>query len=85
MKTRKDNYMMNCSDVIYTKNKIELLWSIELNSVYDKNMTGQWRDRSYRSSLHPKNKFGLLGPIDWVWYVMITRQNNGLTDHIGVI
>ena len=85
MKTIKDNYMMNCSDAIYTKKKIELLWSIELNSVYDKNMTGQWRDRSYRSSLHPKNKFGLLGPIDWVWYVMITRQNNGLTDHIGVI
>ena len=35
--TKEDNYVTNCTDVPYTKNKTKLPWSIKSGQVYDKN------------------------------------------------
>lgn len=37
MKIKYNNYMIDRIDVVYTENKIELLWSIEWGTVYDEN------------------------------------------------
>lgn len=36
-KTKKDNYMIDNTYAVYTKNEIMLRWSIRLDSVCDKN------------------------------------------------
>lgn len=41
MKTRQDNEMTDYTILVYTKNKIELSWQIEMGTFYDKNQTGQ--------------------------------------------
>lgn len=41
MKTKKDNDMTDCTEVIYTKNKTELSWPIGPGVVCDENQTWQ--------------------------------------------
>ena len=43
--------MTDCTDVVYAKNKTELLWLIKPGMIYDENRIGQQRDQSYRSSV----------------------------------
>lgn len=44
MKTILDNNMIDCTSMVYTKNDIELSWSIRLGVDYDKNQIGQLID-----------------------------------------
>ena len=37
MKNKQDNDMANHTSVFYTENDTELLWSIKLGVIYDKN------------------------------------------------
>ena len=37
MKTRQDNNVIDCTSVVYIKNKIELSWSIRLGAIFDEN------------------------------------------------
>ena len=41
MKTRLDNYVIDCTDAIYVKNETELSWPIRPSLVYDENQTKQ--------------------------------------------
>ena len=43
--------MTDRTDVVYTKNKTELLWPIKPGMIYDENRIGQQRDQSYRSGV----------------------------------
>ena len=40
MKTRYDNYVIDCTNMVYAENETELLWSIKLSMVYDENKIG---------------------------------------------
>lgn len=40
MKIIKENNVANHIDAVYVKNEIDMLWSIELGMVCDKNQTG---------------------------------------------
>ena len=65
MKTRKNNDMIDCIGVVYTKNKIELSWLIGQGAVYDKKQTGKIYGRLYRCNLHRKR--------NWVVVINCTR------------
>ena len=41
MKTKKDNDMIDSTDMVNAKNKIELSWPIGLGTVFDKNKIGE--------------------------------------------
>ena len=51
---KQDNDMTDRKGVVYTKNETKLLWSIELNVIFDENQIEQRRDWSYRSGLRWK-------------------------------
>ena len=44
MKSREDNDVTNCIGLLYFKNKTELLWPIQWDTVYEEDHTGQQRD-----------------------------------------
>ena len=58
-KTRQDNDMMDCIDVVYTKIETKLSRIIKLSMVCYQNHTGQWHDWPYMYGLH-QNKTELL-------------------------
>ena len=53
-KTRKDNDVIDCPRVVYTKNETKLSRPIRPSADYDENQIGQQRDWSYRCGLHRK-------------------------------
>ena len=36
-KTRYENYVIDCIDMVYAKNKTDLSWSVEQGTIYDEN------------------------------------------------
>ena len=54
MKTKEDNNVIDCTDVVYAKNDVELLWPIRPSADYDEKQIGQLRDWSYRCRLCQK-------------------------------
>ena len=53
-KTRHDNDVIDCINMVYVKIEIELLGPIELDVVCYQNQTRQWRVRLYKYGQHQK-------------------------------
>ena len=73
--------MTNRLDAVHVENEIELPWPIESSPIYDKNMIGQCRDRSYRSGLCPKIETELLRPI-WLGAICDDNQTKKLLNRL---
>ena len=54
IKTRRDNDVADCIDLVYAKIETELLGPIWSSAVYDANQTRQRYDPSYKCNLHQK-------------------------------
>ena len=50
-KTRYDNNVIDCLNLVYLKIETELLGTISLGAVHDENHTGQRHDQSHRRGL----------------------------------
>lgn len=84
-KIRQENDMTYRIGTIYTENKIELSPPIGLGVVYEENKIEKQHDRSYRYGLHWKMKLSYRDQSNWLLSVMKARQDNDVTNCIGVI
>ena len=74
MKTKKDNDMIDSTDMVNAKNKIELSWPIGLGTVFDKNKIGERGDRLYRFNLRKNKKKTILNSWDLSnWVCLVTK------------
>ena len=72
MKTRYDNDITNCTNVIYNQNEIELSCLMGLGAICDKKETGKWCNRLYRYG--PRRKWNRVLVIDWIEWVYDKNQ-----------
>ena len=74
MKTKKDNDMIDSTDMVNAKNKIELSWPIGLGTVFDKNKIGERGDWLYRFNLRKNKKKTILNSWDLSnWVRLVTK------------
>lgn len=92
IKTRQDNNMIDRIGMIYVEDETKLLWLMGLGVIYYENQMGQWCDQSYRKTMWPmvdvrytlKMILNFHNRSNWVQSVIKTRQDNDVTDRIGV-
>lgn len=63
IKTRQDNYVIDCTSLVYAKIETELSGPIKLCVVYFENHTGQRCDWSYKFGIYTEIETKLPGPI----------------------
>ena len=85
MKTKQENDVINRTRAISIKNNNKISCSIGSGTVYDENQTRQWCDWSYRCDVRRKQYWTVIIDRAKVRSVIKTKQDNDVTDRIGVI